>query len=520
MASTSEIRRRYLTVTAAAVSALVLLTAFVLSGPDGTLRFIPLIVVIPVAVYIMAGSKKKGYDPKRLMNESTTVIGMMAVRIGSGESLESAVRDVAKNGPRHSSKLFSGIVRNADLRIVPDIRDGMNSSMREMGKELAPFRRGLQMIVSASGSKDRNERKRIVRDAENIALAGLKEIGESYGSGLNNPCMMIFGLGVMIPMILMSIVPMLSIGGLFSASVLSTDAVAFITLIAIPGVVAMVVAAVVSTNPFIEKHMRNDEFVYALPLIASIPVFLVLYLAGTDALQAVLMSAVTLGLLSFALTCPRIVMEKKRIKTETMLNDLLFELGNRLLAGENFETAVVRALESGKEGKLSSAVGRAMMMSRGDIAGALRSCISPYSAGTTDAYVKIYEASVKDTREAGRLAVSIGHQVQDQMTIKKGIGNKLKGMTDMMTATAVIFAPLIMGLSIVLLKPLSAISGAAGHGDVSVILAVYLIELALLIAVLTAYLGNRGGILNVTYRFGMMMPCALVMFTIFSGLSM
>jgi len=519
MASISEIRRRHLTAAAAAVSASVLLMMFFLSGPGGTLRFIPLIIVMPAAVYVMAGTRRKGYDAKRLMNESSTVIGMMAVRIRSGESLESAVRDVAENGPRLSAKLFSGIVRNTDLRIVPDMCDGLNSAMSLMGKELAPFRRGLHMMISASGSKDQNERKRMIRDAENISLTGLKELGESYGSGLNNPCMMIFGLGVMVPMILMSIVPMLSIGGLFSASVLSTGTVAFITLIAIPGIVTTVVAAVVSGNPFTEKRPWKDEIVYALPLIASVPAFLILYLSGTDTLHAILITAVPMGLFSFLLACPRMTAEKRKKRTAVALDHLLFDLGNRLLAGENFETAVVRALKSGKETSLASTVGRAMMMSRGDAAWTLYSCLSPYSTGTADVYVKIYEASVKDTREAGRLAVSVGHQVQDRASVEKGIGNKLKNMTDMMNATAVVFAPLIMGLSIVLLKPLSSVVGTAGQGSVSVVLAVYLIELSLLIAVLTSYLVNKGGVLNVTYRFGIMMPAALIVFAIFSGLS-
>ncbi|HKM14084.1 MAG TPA: hypothetical protein VJY42_04135, partial [Candidatus Methanomethylophilaceae archaeon] len=67
---------------------------------------------------------KKDFRP--LMREGPRTIGMMSVVIESGGSLDTAVREIVDSGPNNASKLFSEIVQDADTRISPDIRSGLN----------------------------------------------------------------------------------------------------------------------------------------------------------------------------------------------------------------------------------------------------------------------------------------------------------------------------------------------------------------------------------------------------------
>jgi len=515
MASISEKMRIRMPVSAA-VS--VVLSAVLFLTVENAVLYIPLVFIIPVATYALSVERKnRKDDPRKLMNESPTVVGMMSSVILSEGSLDSAVRYVSDNGPPIAKRMFKKVARESDLR-MSDVKEGLVAAVGNIHNDASPFKRSMHMLISSSETSDIGEKKRMIGDAENITLAGLKEMGDVYSSSLNNPCMMIFGLGVMIPMILMSVMPMLSMGGMFSVTALNTGTIGFLTLVVIPAIVSLVIVSIINNNPFHEKKVSSDN-TFAV-LFSAAPMFLVLYLFTKDPAMSLMISMIAAGILTFAVTFKNVSEERVIQRTETSLHHVFFELGNRLLSGNNFEDSMIDALGTRKESlRLSGKFGRCARLFRGDIVMSLRITLKGYSEEIIDGYIRVYEASCKDTRDSGRLSVSIGHQMQDRMQAKRNIRNKLKSITDMMTGTSIFFAPLIMGMSIVLLKPMASISGMVVDGNVMLILAVYLIELALLLSVLTSYLSNNGDLNSVVNRFSIMMPAGLAVFALFSGLN-
>ena len=135
-------------------------------------------------------------------------------------------------------------------------------------------------------------------------------------------------------------------------------------------------------------------------------------------------------------------------------------------------------------------------------------------------YCEICKASKRDVRNAGKLATGIAHQVQDQNTVRKGIENKLKSTTDMMTGTSALFAPIILGMSIVMLGPITEITGEVFFDGIGKILSIYLIELAALISLMSSNLICKGKTVDVMARFSLMMPVALIIFLAVSSISL
>ena len=107
-----------------------------------------------------------------------------------------------------------------------------------------------------------------------------------------------------------------------------------------------------------------------------------------------------------------------------------------------------------------------------------------------------------------------------QNSVRKDIENKLKSTMDMMTGTSAIFAPIILGMSIVMLGPISSITGQVFFEDIGQTLAVYLIELAALISLMSSNLMCRGRTVDVMARFCLMMPIALMVFMVCSSFSL
>ncbi|MCL1905196.1 MAG: hypothetical protein FWG19_03640 [Methanomassiliicoccaceae archaeon] len=518
--SAIKITKKDLPMLTAAASVVCFLSLVIVHDIGSAIRFVPLLLALPLLVVIANREKKAVLKAETIMNEAPTAVGMMRLMINGGRSLDSAVREIAESGPANIAKMFERIVWNVDTRISADIRDSLTVTLSELPDTLGSFKRSMYLLISASDSPDGNERKRMTKDADDTILEGLKEMGESYSSKLNAPCMVIFGLGVMIPMILVSILPMLSIGGQFSSASLDPTVIAFITLLVIPAAVAGVIMIIASKNPF---YVRSDEKLDIRTVAAAttcVPSFLIVFFISGDLGTSMAAAGIACGSSLFIALYPAMAKEKRKIRTETSMGDALFDLGNRLLSGENFETALIHVFRERKEcADLASSMERCLAVCRGDVAYAILTTMNGYSKKLASLYRDVFVSSQKDLRDAGRLAVSIAHQLQDQNAALNGIQNKLRSMLDMMTGTSSVFAPLILGVSVSMLAPLMNIAGGNGTGFTAPILIAYLIELALLISVLTTQLRCKGGIITTLYSFSVMMPVALVIFVVSSNLS-
>ena len=163
---------------------------------------------------------------------------------------------------------------------------------------------------------------------------------------------------------------------------------------------------------------------------------------------------------------------------------------------------------------------RELNICRGDIESAIIAVIGKISDKMTGHYCDIYRASMKDVRNSGKLATSVAHQIQDQNGVRKDIENKLKSTMDMMTGTSAIFAPLILGMSIVMLGPITEITGQVFFDNIGLTLAIYLVELAALISLMSSNLMYKGKTVDVMARFALMMPISLIVFMICSSFSL
>lgn len=466
-------------------------------------------------------SRKAKIRPEPYLNESPSVISMMATVISPGGSIDSAVRYVADKGPKNTANLFRDMVSDADCRRTVDIRDSLYSLTSALPNGLASFRRALYMTISASENSSQGERSRILKEATDISLAGLKQTGEEYSSKLQTPCMVVFGLGIMVPMILLSIAPMLGMGDAIGMSMTIPESLLeLVILVLVPAAVASVIVSIRGKNPLMTASGNTDGIWKVSPMFMSIPLYTFLLQYGLEEVRCVALALAIPSLVTFALVSPDVRREKDRAKKENAIKDALFDLGNRMVTGENFEHALVGALSVRKECRgIAESLSREYEICRGDLETAIDMCFSCVSASIAGYVKDICRASCRDLRDAGRLAIALAHQLQDQDSVRKGIENKLRNMTDMMNGTAMVFAPLILGLSIMMIGPLSAVSGSSDITHTFSIVSVYLVELALLISMFGSMLASRFSFTDVIYRFSLTVPCAMAILSVCASIT-
>lgn len=456
-------------------------------------------------------------DLRRLVNEGPTVVGMLTTVIGSGGSLDTAARAVASDGPEISAGLFSEAVRLADTKGCDGVSAGIKGMAGGLHPSLSGYKHALLLCVAAAESGGHSERDRLLREASEIALDSVRAMGETYSGSLTVPCMTVFGLGIMLPMILMSLVPMLGIGGMFGSDAVDGGAIVLVTVVLIPAAILALTVWIRRSNPFLSPPPVPDGPASALPLLLAVPLAAVQVWLGSGFETVVLLSVGPAALVTAVLMAGARRAERVRRECEQGLRDSVFELGNRMLSGESFETVCAEAVGGRPECEgVRRDLERELALCRGDVPAAIGRSVGAVSKEASGALCDIYRCSGTDTEDAGRLAIALGRQFHNSDSVRRSLELRLKSMTDMMQGTAVLFAPMVLGMSVSMLEPLT---GMAGYepADNGAALTVYLVELCALIALLTSSLGSGGGIRTGLWRFCVMTPVALTVFALCSG---
>ena len=455
--------------------------------------------------------KKKRIDPRLYVNESASVISLMSSVITSGASLDAAVRKVASEGPKNTSKMFRQLVCKVDCKAESDIRESLLALISDFPEGLSSFRRALFMTVSASDALTQNDRLRIMKEATDVVLQGIRQTGESYISKLQFPCMAVFGIGIMVPMIVLSLAPMLGIGGMFELPAgFDERTIRMVVLFLVPLSIIAVILSIKDKNPFMDTKGDWNDLWRVTPGLIAFPIGYLMVGNGFD-MKVTMVASAIVGSMAIYLSVNGIVRkEKERVKVEKGIRNCLFDLGNRMVTGENFDSALVAALSMRKEcAELAEALSREYVLCRGDLESAIRMCMTQYSEYMADICCRIMMASNKDVRDAGRMATAIAYQLQNEDLVRNDMKNKLRGMTDMMNGTAAVFAPLILGMSIMMMSPLVSMSALADVSSAFTTVFVYVIELAALISMFTALLSDRFRAVNVINRFATVLPLSM-----------
>ncbi len=456
--------------------------------------------------------QKKLLASPKLLNEAPDIIGRITTVLENGGSLDTAVRSISREGPRISRMMFRSIVDDADTRVEPDIRTALSKHISEIPEKNSTYSMAVRMAMSAETAKDPAERTRILKEASEIALNGLRDSGKTFCSSLNTPCMVIFGLGIMVPLILMSVLPMMNMSGLFGSASMDMKTVGIITLVLIPCFVLMIISASKEKNPLGSERSFDGK---SLILLSAIPLTFVLHSMIGDIAVDIGISVTAACIIYMLVSSRNISSDNRKKRMESQLKDSIFDLGNRMLTGEPFEVAIVNLLDSREGlGGLSAKLKNEFAICRGDVEGALTTVFEDISPSVNSTFVNIYRTSNKNVTEGGRLALNLGRQIRDQDMTRRNIRNELKSMTDTMFGTAAFFAPLVLGLSVSILGPIRKIAGIMDDSSTDLILSCYLVELCGLIAILLSFLDAKYTKGDIPRRFASLVPVSSIIFMI------
>ena len=417
----------------------------------------------------------------------------------------------------------------------------MVSALMHFNSDLSHFNQGLRqslhLVISANFEKTRNGLERLLDKANQVVLEGTREVVDRYASSLSVPTMILFSMGVILPVMLFALLPLVSIGGVVSDhSGMGGDPMAewltgILLLLVFPGCCLLYARTILSRNPV--RTLDTLDVRFDLPLVSVI-------LASLSTF--VLLGSISLGvtgsyLMLSALVLPSCILmlvrnrgagdrnDEKRVESE--FANALYQMGNRMLTGSSLEVAMKEttlSMEGSNFSRYAKRVLHLSSISRDTIYSLLSrpDLIEGGSQLISTAMEAVAESARKDCRAAGKVALNLAQNMNDLRKGEARMEERLRGVVDMMRSTALVFAPLVLGITSSLFGLIGMQTGQSmGSLElISLMVGTYLIELGLIVSYFTTFLMGEGSWREVGRQFASRAPVAVAIFAITSLISM
>ena len=501
------------------------IATFLLLGPKGGAMVLLPAMLAPVAVasfLVNAPEVISRGEERRILRESPSVVGGLTMSMQLQPSLERAALFASKR----TDGVLSGRLREALWSSLTRAQTSVEGAMMEMSAAFSsvndPLRQSLHLIMAATREKTKEGMDRLLDKANTIALGGVKDAVDRYVASLSTPTMVLFSLGTLLPIMLFTLLPLMTLGTSFGSgpgSSGSIDGMAVLLLVVFPAASFAYARSILQRNPMGGSGgeaivWKRDILPFIAAWVAAAAASFVVDLGEYRAyLQAAAVVLPPCAYLAWNLHGGHVA-RARRNKDERELINALFQMGNMMSAGSGMEEAM-RAAARTRPGGAFETMARSVLhrsaMTGCGVRGALsgESVLRTISPLVEAAFMTVAECSEKDPRYAGQVALNLAQLLSDLTACQAKIDESLKGIVDMMRSTALVFGPVVLGVTSSLF---AVIGGSEAVDDIVVMTGIYIAQLSLIVSHFTVFLQGDGSWKEVLYQFATRTPIALLIF--------
>ena len=466
-----------------------------------------LLFAIPVTVVVaplLAFEAVRGH-PARLaarrtedvLRDSMRGTNLMVMSLRHEPSLSKAIQFASRG-----ASAFAQELRGCIWSVIMAKHASFEETLQELGdrwsSESQELKTSLDALVTASCESTEEGKRRALDRANNAMVAGAKHRIEEYALSLSTPSMIMFGLGILLPLMVGSFLPMLS-WDLWSMDEVGNDPeligsgrtalqTLFVMNILFPAVALFVALSTTSGHPLQARRRRRVSVVRPVEAAACAAISIAVaslsawFLDGQLRSAAILLSVT--GPASALLLIRGWDSRMKRASESSLgIEDALFRTGARMTEGENLETALSKTASqmTGASGpQLRAHVLRSLAIGwEEDRAG--RSDEAYEAEGNAmDGLRMVQAAASKDEGGAGILAMDLAAYLKDLRDLDRTLRMRLKPTVSMMRMTSYALSPVVLGVTFAIYLSLGEIAGSGlGSGGAEafyLVLGVFLAE--------------------------------------------
>ena len=463
-----------------------------------------------------------------LLRASPEMANLMIMSLRHEPSLSKAIRFASTK-----DNAFSHELRRCVWTVVMGKHSSFEESLQEVGERWSKYcgelKASFHSMVTASCESTADGKRRALDRANQAMISGAKRRIEDYALSLSTPSMIMFGLGILLPLMVGSFLPMLSwdiwslgSGADGSAAMDQSPAIVqtvFIMNVLFPAIGVLVALNSVTRHPLERERMNNGNappsWIKVVAVICAsigLVALCALELDGTIQSLAILVTAVTPGAL-FLIATGRSSGDRHASPSNVQLEDTLFRTGARMLEGENFESALNKASQgvSDASSRTTRMLSFRSLISGGDFDRARAWAPGSGGSNALEGFRVVREAATKDELAAGLLAMDIASYLKDLRDLESTLKSRLKPTVSMMRMTSYALGPVVLGITYAIYLSLGGVTasgtGGIGAGFFLLVLGVFLAETN---TVVTYFLWGLEGGKNRSTLFCALGTCILV----------
>lgn len=492
-----------------------------------TLMPMALLPLIVITLMFNLPDRLAGIEEGMISQDAPRTIGCLSMGMHVKASLEGAFSFAVKMGDGALSRRLREVVwegLTGPGSVMESILD-FGASLSDLNDHV---RQSIYLLVSATFESTKAGMDRLMDKANDLVLRGVKENVDRYVSSLSVPTMILFSMGVILPVMLFALLPMLSAAGSFDPASASLGMQPFIRIemlaplfiLVFPILTFAYSRSVLSKNPLrfsrpLEVHLdRWTLLTLIIWIFAIVSAALLVRVPHITLLAMIIPPSLALIWRLRGSHLTKIRMSRM----ERDFNNALYQIGNRMLSGAGFERALEQTARS-SEGSIFHAYAMRLIhrsrMTRQNLGSLIDSdeeAIPPMMRATL---LTVWECARKDPAEAGKVALTLAQNMSDLRNSEMRIEERLSGIMDMMRHTSSFFAPLVLGITSCLLFIVGGQTGQPlGVEGVMLVVGVYLIELCLIVTHFTVSLSGRGDLSEVMYIFASKAPLAVIIYIV------
>ncbi|UCE35945.1 MAG: hypothetical protein JSW00_10285 [Thermoplasmata archaeon] len=545
---------------------MIILTLLILnmSAIEVGLYLVPGLLLTPFVVFAFVASYPEILANRvktKSLGRSPEAVNYLVMSMRLSPSLTKAIAFASESSDEPIASGLKKVLWNIYLREYDSVEESFLAFAYEWGEINEDFKRSLYAIRSSTLERTEEGRARILDKATEMVLEGTKRNIENFASTLQAPTTVLFALGILLPMIIGAMLPLMALQvptgpALETTTVSSSEKSpdfggALIIILLMDFVFPFVAFAYAyhilgkrpgtATPPDVKSELTTKN-VRAIVLVSiflgvgfgilGIP-YLREYLGdfGTILGSVPILLGIGFAIGYFSLATSR--SQKKRKdeikKMEEEFPDALFKLGSRIAEGEPLETALRKVADSMKGAAIAELFERisyTISVTRstpeeaifGEDFGILRD----FPSRTICAAMKtVVESTKKDASGAGNIIINVSNYLRDLKKVEHDIKTSLNQTVQMMKSTGVLFTPLVMGITaslyVMLSKEFSMLPGSTqllSNDLFFMVIGIYLILMVIVTVYFSVGIEHGEDKIEFKHSIGVGVPMAVVVYTI------
>ncbi len=525
---------------------------------------IPLTFILPFVVFGFLTSY-----PDILVNRievlslgrTPEAINYLVMSMRLSPSLNKAIAFAAENADEPLASGLKNVLWDVYMRKYNGIEESFLAFAYDWGDWNEDLKRSLYAIRSSTLEHTDEGLNRSLDKAVDIILSGTKRRIEDFAASLSTPTTVLFALGILMPMVIGAMLPMLAlnlsmspqeimgtIGETAKGTVESVNALAIVLMMDITfPMISLVYAYFIlgkrpgtSTPPKVKSKLTDSQrrsiLVVSMIIGIMLSSFGILQIVGLFGEWAGMLGALLIlwGIsFSIGFYCKTTSFGQKKhrdeiIKMEDEFPDAMFQLGSRIAEGAPLEIALKKtgkAMEGTAIGKVFERIAYTLQITKSTLDNALFGDVGVLRnipSRTIKAAMKtVVEIVGKDPTTAGQTIVATSAYLKDMKKAEHDIRIQLSSTVEMMKSTGILFAPIIMGITsslyVLLAKEFAEIPGTTKMIDPALfllIIGIYLIAIVIVIMYFTSGIEHGDDRIALKANIGTALPIAVVIYTI------